>query len=164
MVGQLCYASVPRAPLTSAAEPQDRSARWRSITFNRVYSADAPSLSTLAARLASDLLATLLVLLTPLLPATVSPFADPAPLDLSPHAPELAKLFLAALQWHAKTQVDYLSFDYIASVDLSAQKGDVVAVQGFGLKQRRGVAGKDGTVESKEEVLVEVPVVLLEHL
>ncbi|KAL8292777.1 hypothetical protein RQP46_001389 [Phenoliferia psychrophenolica] len=135
-------------------EPQDRSARWRSITYTRVSS---PTASSLASSITSSLITTLHQITDSLLPFAASN-------KVKKHEGEIEKLVVQALQWHDKTRRDFLSCDFLPSVDFGKTDGSVIAVQGFGLVQRRGVVGEGGRVESLTEELVKVPAVLRESL
>ncbi|KAL8292764.1 hypothetical protein RQP46_001376 [Phenoliferia psychrophenolica] len=135
-------------------EPQDRSARWRSITYTRVSS---PTSSSLASSITSSLITTLHQITDAVLPFTASN-------NVKKNEGEIEKLVVQALQWHDKTRRDFLSCDFLPTVNFDVKDGNVIAVQGFGLVQRRGVVGEGGTVKILTEELVKVPTVLKESL
>ncbi|KAL8292761.1 hypothetical protein RQP46_001373 [Phenoliferia psychrophenolica] len=89
-------------------EPQDRSARWRSITHSRA----APSAPSPTLPLTNTLLSHLFLPLSALLPTSI--------LDLSPHAAPIANLIDAALAWHQTAMVDVLSWDVTSPLSCSA--------------------------------------------
>ncbi|KAL8292782.1 hypothetical protein RQP46_001394 [Phenoliferia psychrophenolica] len=130
--------------IVRTTEPQDRSARWRSITYSRA----APSAPSPTVALTNSLLAQLLLPLSTLLPIST--------LDLSPHAIPIGDLIDAALDWHQTAMVDALSWDVYAVVD-DGKAEEGMAIMGFGANVRKGVAGKDGKVEVSGQVVEEVP-------
>ncbi|KAL8292759.1 hypothetical protein RQP46_001371 [Phenoliferia psychrophenolica] len=133
--------------IVRTTEPQDRSARWRSITYSRA----APSAPSPTHTLTNTLLSQIFIILSALVPSTS--------FDLSPHAPPIAALIDAALAWHRTAMVDVLSRDFVGIIYDGSEKRTAEVVGGFGLKVRSGDGGKEG--KGMEKVVVRVPMMRL---
>ncbi|GAA5877913.1 hypothetical protein JCM1840_002945 [Sporobolomyces johnsonii] len=138
-------------------EPQDRSARWRSITYARCYPSDPTSDRAFASSTSSSILLDLLLLTSTLYGVPM------ASLDFSFLDKTLSDLVLAAIKWRHKTRESHLSYEYepiwsdVTPRPPGARqaKADVVlAVKGFGLVQSRSVAVQGGAIRPETKLLV----------
>ncbi|GAA5901697.1 hypothetical protein JCM5296_005383 [Sporobolomyces johnsonii] len=140
-----------------ATEPQDRSARWRSITYARCRPSDPNSDRAFASSTSSSILLDLLLLTSTLYGVPIQS------LDFSPLDKTLSELVLAAIKWRHKTRESHLSYEYEPvwsdatprPPGARPAKADIVlAVKGFGLVQSRSVAVQGGAIRAETKVLV----------
>lgn len=121
-----------------AEEPQDRAARWRSISFARAITSSQENDNAFTSTVTDELLANLALALAPFLSTPESSVKF-----LAPFRADVAKLTLQAVQWQVRTRRDFLSYDYETTLNhlrAGGEKGEVIAFVGFGLRQVKGVA------------------------
>lgn len=138
----LSHSSLPShsasEPLSLPTEPQDRAARWRSISFARAITSSQENDNAFTSTVTDELLANLALALAPFLSTPESSVKF-----LAPFRADVAKLTLQAVQWQVRTRRDFLSYDYETTLNhlrAGGEKGEVIAFVGFGLRQVKGVA------------------------
>ncbi|ORY74065.1 hypothetical protein BCR35DRAFT_353955 [Leucosporidium creatinivorum] len=132
--------------------PQDRAARWRSITHKGVQTPTTEGYEpAYCLSFAQSTLSSLTSFISLIFPSS-------KPVSLTQWESTLSSLALLALKWRNKTR-GLLAYDYEPFL-MGSEAGEVLGFRGFGVRREKGSLGVEGKVRFSRETMLEAAPIL----
>lgn len=136
---------------TDPTVPQDRAARWRSITHKGVQNPSESYEQSYCLSFAKSTLSSLSSFISLVFPSS-------KPVSLSQWDSSLSSLALLALKWRNKTR-GLLAYDYEPFL-MGAEGAEVLGFRAFGVRREKGSMGAEGKVRFSKETMLEAAPIL----